>query len=473
MKTMGKRIFVLLLACVMLFAVCGCKGSEQEKKGGSAESLDDEVPVDLGGYEFTVVDADNSHWNKELSGTPYADAWIQILDEVETLYNCTITPTYVPKTETFTTLQPEIAAGGKYADIIITGQWQFGYFLGANLMMDLNELEVDWDHEWWDQDVRAMGTYGGKSYVGLGSFIFDTPYTFMLYYNEAIWNELGLPDPYKLVDDHQWTYEKFREYCRMAAVDLDNSGAMDTVNDRWGLVSPNGDFCRAWYFSLGGQYFKTDEDGKVKLGCTGAKTYDIIDRMRTMVKQDKTVGNFGGDESRETFLAGNSLFYSFRPGLGALKDMEDDWGAMPLPLYDESQAEYLTGVDHNSTVFGVASTNTDTHEVSVLLEALGRHAMILQNIFWPDYKETFWRHEEEDTRVMSEYIVGHGRHDLALLMQNCDTIFKSPMDRVYQTVYGAASADFASYVETVEDVVNTRLEDYFKYDAAGEETAEE
>ncbi len=478
MKHIATRLLALLLACVMVLAVCGCaETAEREKQGG--EKQGDEVPEDLGGYEFTVADCSNGRWNKELSGTPNADAWIQVMDEVESLYNCTVSATYVNPSEAFTNIQPELAAGGKYADLIITTQWQYGYFLGAQLMMDLNQLEVDWDREWWNQDVRKMGTYGGKTYIGLGSFIFDTAYTWVLYYNQAVWEEMGFEDPYKLVDERRWTFDLFRDYCQRVSRDQDNSGAMDTYEDRWGMSGSNGDLARAWYFSLGGQYFKTADDGRVSLACNNERTYDIVDKMYTMVKKDHSVyptNTAGADaetERAEAFARGNLLFYAYLPGTGRLKDMEDDWGVMPFPLYDENQDTYWSGVDHNAPVFGVTANNTDTHEVSVLLDAFGRHAMILEDIFWPDYKETYWRHEEDDTRIMSEYVVGHGKHDLAPIMQNCNNIFRAPMDRVFNTVFGAASADFASWIDSVEGIVNTQLDDYFEYDAAEpEDTAE-
>ncbi len=468
-----KRIAAFLLAAVMLLAVCGCKKTENGGNDGPAE-----VVEDLGGYEFTVMDFDSGRWNREKSGTPYSDAWLQILDEVESAYNCTITPTYIGRGDGFTTVQPEVAAGGKYADLIITSQWQYGYFLGANLMMDLNQLDVNWDNEWWNQDVREMGTYGGKSYVGLGSFIFDTSATWLLYYNQAVWEELSLPDPYELVDSHKWTYDKFRDYCARASEDRDNSGEMDSYEDRWGMLAAQGDFCRAWFFSMGGQYFKTDESGRVRLACNNQHTYDIYDKMRTMVKQDKSIkpnGIGSWDDVAESityFAGGNSLFIAYTPGLSALKDMENDWGVMPFPLYDENQTDYWSGVDHNAGVFGVTNTNEDLHEVSVLLEALGRHAMILEDIFWPDYKETYWRHEEEDTRMVADYVVGHGKHDMALIMQNCNSIFRSPMERVYQGVFGGGSADLSSWMDSVEDLIETQLEEYFKYDVDSADAAE-
>ena len=142
--------------------------------------------------------------------------------------------------------------------------------------------------------------------------------------------------------------------------------------------------------------------------------------------------------------------------------MEDDWGALPLPKFDEAQKEYLTGIDQNAFVFGVTSTNRNTEEVGTLLTALGLHAQILEEIYWPDYKETYWRHEEQDTAIMRDYVVGHGRYDIALMLRNCETAFWAPVMNVERAVLNRGS-DFASAIETVADAVQVRIDDFFKY----------
>ncbi|MBO5797323.1 MAG: carbohydrate ABC transporter substrate-binding protein, partial [Clostridia bacterium] len=389
------RILALLLTMLMVVAVCGCSGGGKDE--GAKEDikpLPGETPVDLNGYEFTVVDYMDGRWNKDQSGTPYGDAWIQIMDEVETLYNCKITANYIGAGEMFNSIQPEIAAGGKYADLIISTEWQYGYFLGAGVMMDLNTLDVNWDNEWWNQSLRKTTSYGGKSFVGGGSFVFDTMWTWLLYYNEAIWNQHGFEDPYKLVDEGRWTQDLFAQYCREAAEDRDNSGQLDSMEDVWGLLAHHSDFCDAWYQGMGGKFFRANENtGKVEMACNDERTFAVVEKMYNMIKKDKTYCTVELPTEAEkvaAFCEGKALFYAYRPGIGGLQDMEDDWGVLPMPKFDEAQEEYLSGVDHNASVFGVTNTNQDTREVSILLEALGRHAMILEDIYWPDYKETYW-----------------------------------------------------------------------------------
>ena len=144
--------------------------------------------------------------------------------------------------------------------------------------------------------------------------------------------------------------------------------------------------------------------------------------------------------------------------------MEDDWFVLPMPKFDEAQEEYLSGVDHNAFVFGVTNTNEDLREVSILLEALGRHAMILEEIFWPDYKDTYWR-DPESERIVSEYVVGHGQHDLALIMQRCGSAFQAPRSKLNSMVFGGSGYDYASYIDTVEDAIELQIQDFFEFEA--------
>ena len=466
MKKCLTRGAVLLLVALLALSLCGCPANDSHVGDGTFEPLPGEVPVDLEGYEFTVMctgGADN--WNQETSGTPYADAFVQMVDEVEQLYNCSITATAVGWQDMFNVVQPEIAAGGKCADILICQEHAYGSFLGANLMLDLNELDVNWDNEWWNQSIRKTTTYNNKSYVGGASFIFDTNKTWLCYVNKAIWDQNGFGDPYELVDSGKWTYDRFREYALAATRDNDGSGKPDSSDDVYGVIAASGDFCDAWFQAMGGHFFKADDDGKVVLACNTTRTYEIVEKMYNMIQKDNVYGflGIGEVEHLQQFVSGGALFYCYTVGKGGLQDMEDDWFVLPMPKFDEAQEEYLSGVDHNAFVFGVTNTNEDLREVSILLEALGRHAMILEEIFWPDYKDTYWR-DPESERIVSEYVVGHGQHDLALIMQRCGSAFQAPRSKLNAMVFGGSGYDYASYIDTVEDAIELQIQDFFEFE---------
>lgn len=461
-----RRIGALLLLMALLISAVGCKKDEQDETGGENEYIvyEGEEPVDLNGYEFTVIDFNSGHWNRENVGTPYYDAWMQVMDEVEGLYNCKITPTYVEAGQIFTQVQPELAAGEKAYDLICTTQWGIGFFIGGNYLMDLNELDVDWDQPYWNQNVLASTTVDGKTYAGGGPFIFDSSSTWMIYFNQAIWEELELPDPYQMVRDGKWTMDRMTEYATLAKRDQDGDGQVSSEEDRWGLITAEGDFIRSTLMAQGAHYFDTDESGRIKLACDNDHAFSAVENLKDLMTMSGSFLNQKGVEETvriELFMNGNTLFYSYMPGVETLKDMEDDWGVLPLPKFDEAQEEYLSGIDQNAFVFGVTSTNTNTKEVGTILNALGLHAQILEEIYWPDYKETYWRNDQ-DNEIMRDYVVGRGQYDIALMMRNCVSAFWAPVSRVEQAVLNRGS-DFASSIESIADAVQVSIDDYFKY----------
>ncbi len=474
MKAWWKRLSCGLLAALMALSFAACKGDSGEGGGSEERELkiyDGEVPEKMNGYEFKVVDFSSNRWNRENSGTPYYDAWHQVLDEVEGLYDCKIVLETVSIDELFTKMQPEVMAGGKFADLVCATQWAYGQLIGANLLRPLDTLEdVNWDNPWWNQNIREISTIGRGTMAANGSFIFDAAATYVMFYNEDIWNELQLPDPYELVNSGKWTIDKMRDFCKRAMRDNDGSGKVDSKDDRWGLITPNGDFSRALFFALGGHFFE-NKDGTVQLACKNEKTYSIVEKMTTLISQDQSVCSEkfvkfdGWEDLANTFMRGNGLFLSATLDSPVLKDMESSWGAMPLPKFDEAQEEYLSGVDHNSTVCGVPNTNDNVHEVGVLLEALGRHAVILEDIYWPDYENTFWRHPE-DSAIVTNHVVKSGQYDLAVLMQNCNSAFSAPMSYVFNSAFGGASFDFSSVIEASEETVNTIIAEYFEVTSA-------
>lgn len=458
MKQKIKRIAVFLLTLLVTFSVCACGIDEEPSdndQSGSANSnkiqpLEGETPVDLSGYEFTVLDYTDTRWQKESSGTAYGDAWAQMIKEVESLYNCKITvlPT-VNANAIHSTVERAAGAGEKCADLIVAPQWEYGYLLQNNLMMDLNKLEVNWDNDWWNQNVRNMASVGGQMLAAGGSFLEDGGSTWALYYNKRIWKECGFEDAYKLVDEGRWTQEKFVEYCRKAV-----EGSAD-----YGLITADTDFCRAWFQALGGEYY-TGRSGNLELGCNNDTAFSIVNTMSEMARKDNVICREWEEENdrQVQFASGKSLFYAYTLG-AALQNMEDDWGILPLPKRNEAQADYISCVDHNFPLFGVTTANQNTKEVSVILEALGRHGMALKGIYWDDYNESYWR-SEEDARVMAEYIANHGRYDMATMLQTCDAALAAPMNYMYNAIFGT-TGDFESPIKAAADVLARKAQEAF------------
>ena len=90
-------------------------------------------------------------------------------------------------------------------------------------------------------------------------------------------------------------------------------------------------------------------------------------------------------ESRQIFHEGRSLFYGHQVYyIESMRDMEDDFGVLPYPKYDETQEHYYSRLCfYDASVIPVSAA--DAEMSSIILEALTCDSF---NNLIPIYKES-------------------------------------------------------------------------------------
>ncbi|MGF7143070.1 hypothetical protein HNQ56_001492 [Anaerotaenia torta] len=497
MKLRSKKWMVLLLVCSMVLGMTGC-GKDPKPAGGTKEDsqstgsggsetgdtetgdtgddpsaeeqwdrlfdkyIQDEEPVDLNGYAFKVVDFHTSRWEPEEIKSPQDQLVCDIIEDVEKTYNCTIEFESVSPDVIFETAQPEIMAGGKYADLIGTTMWAFGKMLGGGLVRDLSDVEtLDLSAPYWNKNVSDTATFGNSTYAFGGPFGSHFGNHWIIFYNSRIWNELGLPDPYEMVEKNEWTWAKLVEYSKLALRDNDGDGVVNSESDRWGMTAPSGDLIQSVFFGMGARYYKEDGNGHVRLDCIDPVSADKIDFMYNLYQTDNILYKNENVGYLEMFAAGKSLFLAYGNDAHAeLKDMEDDFGVLPLPKWNAEQAEYQNAVDHNAPIFAMTTTNKNTYEAGIIITALGKRYQALEELKIQDMEDTFWRFDE-DKEMVTKYIVGHGAYDVINIIKNANSNFEVPASVLFNGCYNNAYSDIVSTIASMEDALDVLLDEFF------------
>lgn len=454
-----KRILSIVLCMVIAvsLAACGKSGGDTGKKKVSEETI-----VDLNGYTFTILDGDKAHFDPE-SGTALNDKTLAIVKEVEEAYNCNIEVKVVDPSAMFNQIQPSIMAGDKTADLIVSTTWTFGKLIGADLLADLSTFDqLDLTNPWWNQNVIPKCKMNGKTYAASGSFLTHIEKIWVMFYNKKMWKELNYPDPYEIVRKGEWTWDKFDEFAKGALRDYDGNGVVDSEKDRWGLVSTIGDFSKAMFMSMGGEYYTADKNGGLVLACNNEKSYNIFNKMKKIIRDDKIMFK-QSDNSALSFTADKSLFFSYllmpdQHSLHPLRDMQSDFGVLPMPKLDKSQSSYIGAVDHNAPLFGVPKSNNNKKEVAVILEALGRRFEGIEKYKTDDWAAVYWR-DDESIEMIDEYIKNYGGYDY--IIRNANETLGLPVSAIEEAVFGdSASLDLASTMESLEEPINEALKDF-------------
>ena len=163
----------------------------------------------------------------------------------------------------------------------------------------------------------------------------------------------------------------------------------------------------------------------------------------------------------DRFAAGGSLFMIYgNTDSDKLREMEDDFGVLPIPKWEASQPYYYCQVDANAPIFCMTNTNQHTHEAGVIFSALARRYRLFEDNTIADRAATFWRLEETED-IMTDYILPGREYDIVNLLKNVNDDFSKPTGILWSAVHENAYSDILSEMKAYEDQINISLSDFF------------
>jgi len=470
----AKRISLLLLAALMLVALAACNrgnGTTGSARGGQI-SWPGPAPRDLGGMVFRFADFHDDRFfpSEGQIGTPVGDMKATVMKSIEDDFNIKFELVSVPPGEMINRLYPAVWAGDQFANMILTTQWAYGSLIGAGLMRDLSTVPgLNLNNGLWVQDVQRATTINNEVLATSG-IVEDWGNIYVVFFQKALWKELNLPDPYEMVRRGEWTWDRLQEYAIRAQQDLTGDGVVDGPNDRWGLVAPGDDFLRAWYTSMGGLYF--DFNPTTGRLFTPAATPDgvaVADWMRRFTEIPGAYYRASGqtDELRhEMFVNRRALFLVYGLGVpGELREMNDDFGILPMPKRNVQQASYLNNVNHNAPIYGISITNNQLEETGIIMEAMVQRFAQVRELQRAELTNILLR-SDEDVEMLS-YIIPHTVFDMGHIMFRAESGFNIPHARLTDYVTSHSIGDFASVMEANREAIEISINEIF----LGQETA--
>ena len=245
--------------------------------------------------------------------------------------------------------------GDQTYQVVFGNSTELGDRIPLGNFYDFCEIpHIDFSAPYWYQlSVSAMSSYGRIFMIS--SDICPTPLqnAYVLYFNKRILSENDLKDPYRLVDENQWTVDQFLSMVSAVSSDLNGDGVWDE-SDQYGIGAHSGR--RAGTFmslAIGSNmhFSKLGEDGGRVVDIDGEKMQTLIDKVRLVFRDQTKVLDASLLEARlgsypsmlEFFVNGKLLFVS--DSVGALqnvmlREMQDDFGVLPYPKYDSEQESY-------------------------------------------------------------------------------------------------------------------------------------
>ncbi len=402
MKSMRKHILTVLLATLMLSTTACGGGTTTAETDGSQETVAETVVetepdyleqyagTDFGGanYTFTVHSEEMypNYVGDAETGEPVNDMQFQRDVWIETNYNVNIEYQVFPNSGDIPkTVKPMVVAGDNTIDFI-TGDMAncMKTLTNEGLMRNLLEVpELDLSADWWSQSMNREFTIKDRLFTTTGPITFGYYYAPRLVaFNQKLATDYQIEDLYTVVEEGRWTLDYMASTMESVKTDLDGDGEYGE-DDRWG-ASVDEYSAAGFYISAGGKQISVDKDGNVTFLFDLEQNYTIIEKVASIIgNSDMTqkaeelgsrTGSYSNMNKVYTFKNGNALYLGYGAQAIAiyLRDMEDNYGIIPVPKLDENQSEYITfGSAFVPSYAGMPLNNNRDNINGILLNTYG------------------------------------------------------------------------------------------------------
>ncbi len=448
----AKKITAILLTLLMLapaFASCSDKNSDggnnsqnadtsttaSGEVSDSASETEEEYPynvVDYGGYTFRMLVRgqtygfweSNEMYAEESNGEALNDAVYQRIIDIEDMYNVDIQQ-----------IKPTVSVNEEATKVIQAGEDAYDMILGTpgdasalslnKLVLDLNTVNsLQLDMPWWDQAANEGLSIANKLYYTTGEISYDRyRATEAMLFNKAMLNEYNLEDPYQLVRDGKWTFDKVLEMSQGVSQDLDGNGKYDE-NDKYGMITYT-NVVTSGIFASGIHYNTKDENDMPVLSFYSEKTAEVVEDYITFMIDDKLCFDWANyyhlDPDPNTnvglviFQENRALFnYNGIHAVPNLRNMFSDFGIVPLPKYDEAQETYYHCVNNTACPFiMIPVTSQDPERAGNIVEALAHKGRDLVKVAFYDITLKSKSSRDEQSAEMLDLIFDNMVYDIA------------------------------------------------------------
>lgn len=379
-------LILALLLFISLLASCGDKKPAELVDGGTAEPSEtaetepenpygDDLPGDLDfeGAKVRVLIFENGNnpsdgWccyidMNESNGEILNDAAVQRNMEVENRLNIEIE--CIEGSGVADRVAKSVTAGEDVYDIVIPFSTEIlTKLVTSNMLYDVSSLTyVDLSKPYYSKDSYETYEINGKNYLFAGAYTYPLYSTVSWLFNKDEWENHGIEDAYKTVYDGKWTLDYASAVMKDTYNDLDGDGKKSN-DDFYGFTSVIPYMLSYIYYGCGMKGVSLESDGFI---------FDYGDETASGV-MDKIIALSNHPDAKyygagwDNFFAGKSLMTLYGSSLPKLRQLEFDFGMLPMPKFDEKQDDYVSYMCGGITC--VPSTIQRPELVGAAVEAL-------------------------------------------------------------------------------------------------------
>lgn len=399
---MKHRSASILASVLLLSALASCGGGETPpadtqdvgtspvtETAGETAFVYQTPAIDLGGADFPILNTTTT-WGfyttfdpEEQTGETLDDAVWMRNSKVEEAFNLTITGTDFDIGEAAGELRKTVNAGEDVYRAALISLGSIAPLMQEQMLMDLNECDAfRLEEAWWDQEIRTMFRIGSSDVAWFAASelsLTGLECTVVPFFNQRILTSLDLESPYDLVRAGTWTFDKMGEYAKLGA-NLNGADKFDKydpgASTQYGIVSYS-TFPHAMFVAAGEDYIRLDKNNTPYLAMDSDRFFSVAEKIADLTAESGAFNEFNsGDIHYESiFRDGRALMTVAQvKATTKFRSMEDTFGILPMPKYEESQDGYRCLRTGTSCVVCVPVTIGDMDTCGAVMDAMSYYS---------------------------------------------------------------------------------------------------
>ena len=481
---MKLRIFSVLLAALFL-ALASCGGSDgggtdadagngSEKTPGGETAAEQSVDVhsvlaglpdtDYGGYEFRILTTNRFNQTlegrqapeEEETGEPINDALHRRDRLVETKHGVHFKYTLgMESDEILAMARRAVRAGSDEFDMGMDMMMVFTRGLAQDgAAIDFNSMpNIDLSNDWWSKYAQRDLTIAGRFYFPTGDITARFAGSqYIMLFNRKLFLDYGYEYPYQMVLDGEWTIDVFSGMIRDKTRDMNGDGVIDKEDFFGAVFEPMVSFS---LLHASGEGLTKIVDGNPVLNVGNERALQIMDAVAELLGREDVwlPRNWATYDEVPVFVEDRALFAAMTgTNLMMYREMESDFGIIPLPKWDKAQPEYYSFCQAwGSAAVVVPQTNPDIERTGTVIESLAAASRYLVTPAAYDVTLKTKYARDETSEKMLDIIVAGSRYDF-MYIYNWGNMYST-----YESTLRNGDS-FVPRIEALEDRAQIQME---------------
>jgi len=308
-------------------------------------------------------------------------------------------------TEHLSEIQKLVLAGEECFDVVLANGKQLAGKSLNNWFMNLYDLEhLNFSKPWWSEQLVDDLTYNDCMYVCSSNLHYtEFAASKVFYFNKDLLARYQMENPYPLVFDGKWTFDKMSEMTKDIYEDLNGNATADN-EDLYGMLSTYTH--NTWAVAFDIPVWEKTDDG-IELVANSQDMVDAFDMVYDWFFNSTGVKSVKGAEHatlKQMFIDGKGLFVfgTIADAGGLYRESDVDYGIVPFPKYDEAQENYRLFFNANgASMFAVPKFASNPERTGIILEALSAegYKQVIP-VYYEKALKAKYLQDEESTRIL-------------------------------------------------------------------------